>query len=263
MQFNKKIVKKNFDNNAFRYQENAIIQRLVAKKLIEDLVKLFNPINFNNQRIVDLGSGSGFVFQELITKISNHNFFYQADLSEKMLEISSFNQLDYIGINCDIEYLPFKKNSFDLALSSFTMQWLNDQKKFIENIYNILSTNGIFAFAIPVNQSLKDLKSMNLFNLTQLPSSKQIQENINFQDFKILSCEELTIKQNFNNPIDAVNSLKKIGANYHDINTKFNNKFNQEILSLCRSYNKNNLHNSNYEFTMEWIIKFYFLLKKC
>ncbi len=58
--FDKEKVKSNFNNFAKKYNENAILQDLIAEKLVKLAKKDLN----NAKNIIDLGSGSGFISKE-------------------------------------------------------------------------------------------------------------------------------------------------------------------------------------------------------
>jgi malonyl-CoA O-methyltransferase len=47
----------------------------------------------------------------------------------------------------DAELLPYKNNSFELVVSSFTFQWLNDWSSAIDEIKKVLKPEGTFAFS--------------------------------------------------------------------------------------------------------------------
>ena len=57
-------VKKNFEKSASTYDQYAILQHEVGKRLIDRL----DPININPETILDIGSGTGFTSEKLLNK---------------------------------------------------------------------------------------------------------------------------------------------------------------------------------------------------
>ena len=64
MIFNKSKIKSSFNQANQSYNPNAFLQKMVAKNLV-DLAK--NDI-LNAKNIIDLGSGTGFVAEEILSK---------------------------------------------------------------------------------------------------------------------------------------------------------------------------------------------------
>jgi malonyl-CoA O-methyltransferase len=254
MSLNKQIISKNFSSKAKSYDKFAQIQKNTAKNLVN---LISNQIS-NNQKILDLGSGTGFITNFLKIKNPNiENNIFELDLSSKMLKYSLNNNSK--KIRADFENLPFKENSFDIITSSFSLQWSNIDQVFA-NISKILKKNGIFALSIPVRGSLNELKTS--FKIINFYSEKEIIEKLNNLAFKKLNlvCEKK--KEKFSNIILAIKNIKNIGANYNDFSKE--NFGNKNSFSKIRNLSKIHLKNSgeNNSFAVSWQIS-YFIFKKC
>ena len=55
MQINPKIIKNQFEKSMEKYNDNAIVQKITAEKLVQNLAEIQN----NFQNILELGSGTG------------------------------------------------------------------------------------------------------------------------------------------------------------------------------------------------------------
>ncbi|RUM60159.1 MAG: hypothetical protein DSY53_01290, partial [Persephonella sp.] len=126
----KDLIKKYFSRFSKTYCREAYIQKKTAKDLIDFGRELIYGIG------VDLGSGTGYIADFLKDKnISIINI----DLSRDMLKAVEFG----INIQGDIENLPFKDNSFNFVISSFSLHWTDLNKSFKE-INRILKAGGVF-----------------------------------------------------------------------------------------------------------------------
>ena len=120
MLFDKTQIKSNFNKSSKNYDVTATLQKQIAKNLF-DLAK--SEVS-HSKNILDLGSGSGFIGKNILSKFPDTNIF-QLDLAVKMLESGSQLEENIFNINADIDNLPFKQNSFELVISSLAFQWLS------------------------------------------------------------------------------------------------------------------------------------------
>jgi malonyl-CoA O-methyltransferase len=207
--FNKELINKNFSRAAFSYEEIATIQKAAAKKL----VALASPF-LNQSQILDLGSGTGFVAKELLQK-NNQLKIVETDLSREMLSLWKNRPENVIAIECDIENLPFAKNSFDIITSSFVLHWLNDFEKSFEQFSNILKPNGILAFCLPTSETLKELRTAGIFHFNNFPEISYIEAILEKNNLTKINFDCEIIKQEFDSGYNALKFIKKLGGNHH------------------------------------------------
>jgi malonyl-CoA O-methyltransferase len=224
---NKKIVGKNFSKAARNYDAAAQIQKIAAEKLCDLMVEknLIKAAKNGKIRILDLGSGTSFIGKNLLPKIApkilQNVEFFELDLSHEMLQQwydASPNYLETLyKIQGDFEHLPCKKNSFDLIISSFSLQWTSDLEAVLSNVYDLLKNGGIFACCLPSDESLFDLRAASVASnchfefvrLCEVDSLKSLTKKTGFT--AILVHEEVR-QQNFFDGISALKSIRKIGA---------------------------------------------------
>ena len=65
MQINPKLIKKQFEKSFNSYNQNAIVQRLMAEKLVKNLSLI--KADFNS--ILELGCGTGILTKEIVKAI--------------------------------------------------------------------------------------------------------------------------------------------------------------------------------------------------
>jgi len=237
MFFDKAKIKSNFNQAQKSYNPNAILQRMVAKNLV-DLAK---QDIFKAENIIDLGSGTGFICEEILSDVSNKNIF-QLDIAEKML---AHNQFATHKIIADIEHLPVRSNIFDLALSSLSFQWLNDLEKTIPKILDTIKNDGVFYFSVLGNKSLKEFRetcencqiSLAINNFIAESELKSILNNLHL-DYQIKS--EI-ISLNYQDFYSLLKSIKLIGAGYSN-NKNYLSRKQFDLLNgfYLKNFNLNN-----------------------
>lgn len=140
----------------------------------------------NNKFILDIATGRGSLFKEMIKDLKNESQIICTDLSFTVLkhdrlrgkEINPDAKVNYVA--CDATQLPFKDNSIDFAVSFFGIQ----------NMLN-LAGKGI-------DQVKRVLKSERMFLDSYIIIKEDSDGFIKFKDFctcnNIMGAEEFTIK---------------------------------------------------------------------
>jgi malonyl-CoA O-methyltransferase len=253
MSYDKKIINYNFSSKVSEYSINANIQKKVAKKLCKILIENINNKISNKIKILDLGSGTSFISRNLLKNLNNCEI-YEIDLSLKMLNNFQKNSTKITKICGDIENLPFAESSFDIIISSFSLQWIENYEKLFSNLYKILKSQGILAFSIPDNNSFAELKN-SPFSINKMPDNQELSNILTNNQFakKTLIYEKICEK--FLNLIEALKSFKKIGVNYSLPN---DNKKN--FKELKKFYLKNFQNNLTYE-KLSWSISYFIYYK--
>ncbi|MDA7704925.1 methyltransferase domain-containing protein [Rickettsiales bacterium] len=196
-------IKNNFNKAAKIYNQNAILQKQVAHNLVDFCL----PFIKDSSKIIDLGSGTGFL-HDIISQKQQIPNFYSLDLALNMLKESKCS----FKINSDINLLPLQKNSFDLTISSLALQWIDNFDSVFKQIHNILKPKGCFLFSIIGKNSLPNIQKLNIknLNINNFPDQKLLEDHLRiFSSFNIVT-KKITLK--YNNYYDLLQSMKKIGA---------------------------------------------------
>ena len=247
--FNKSKIKNNFNKAALNYDDYAVLQKEVAKKLVNLSSDNINKSN----KILDLGSGTGFVADSI--KSTNKEIF-ELDIAYNMLD----KRPGSLKVNADIEYLPFVENSFDLILSSLAFQWLNNISLAITNCGKVLKDNGSLIFSIITDGSLAELKSscttcgVNL-SINQFPTKQYLVDIISDISKNYQLIDEKIILE-YKDLYDLLNSMKKIGASYGS-NFNRNNLTKKQFELLNSFYLKN--FNSKDRIFATWQVTYVFI----
>ena len=103
--------------------------------------------NINGKRILDLGCGYGENCIEFINKGAVE--VVGIDISKKMLEVAkeknSNSKITYL--ESSVENLEIVKGDFDIVYSSLAIHYIEDFKKLIENISDLLKKGGLLIFS--------------------------------------------------------------------------------------------------------------------
>ena len=237
MLLDKSKIKANFNQAHQSYNPNAILQKIVAKNLVELAKK---DISYA-KNIIDLGSATGFIAEEILSKFSDKKIF-QLDIAHKMLIKNPFSTHKIIA---DIEALPLRENSFDLVLSSLSFQWLNNLEKAIDDIFSTIKNDGNLYFSILGNKSLQELRStcqncqINL-SINNFITQDQLQKiltdlHLNYQ------IKSETISLCYPDLYLLLKSIKSIGAGY-STNKNYLGKKQFDLLNsfYLKNFNLNN-----------------------
>ena len=118
--------------------------------------------NLIGSTVLDLGSGTGAAFDQLI------NYETTAiDPDKKMLELNSFEN----KVLSSAENLPFDDNSFDNVFCSFVWRNVSDTSEALEEVYRVLKPGGKFILldmTRPKNSFLRMLHKIGTFKVLHL-----------------------------------------------------------------------------------------------
>ena len=182
-----------FSKNSKQYNQYNTIQNLVAREVVKN-------ITFKPKTILDLGCGSGAIYKNIFWEIER---FVGIDLSKEMLKLHpKSSKIILKNINFDsIEDF----SGFDVVVSSSALQWSSDIQKVTDNIQN--STDR-FILAIFTNGTFVQMREFFGIEKTFLKSYIELcslfDENV--------SCEKLSYKLFFDNPLDMLRYIKKSGV---------------------------------------------------
>ncbi len=155
--FDQQRIRKAFDNASESYDQAAVLQKEVCKRLLEKL----DVVNLSPEWILDAGTGTGEAVKPLQKKYKKSELVL-FDLSESMLQKAVkqgalFRKPHQVCGN--IESLPFADKSFDLLFSNLAMQWCNDLGAALVEFKRVLKPGALLQFATFGPDTLKELRS--------------------------------------------------------------------------------------------------------
>ena len=192
-------VKNQFSKYANEYKNHNIIQQIVAKSLVREL-------KFQPKRILELGCGSGQVFNHISWEVE----FYKAiDASASMCELHPKS------VNIEVKCLNFdtqdfineiRNDSYDIVLSSSALQWSNDLSKIVQHLSYITKEINAVLFTSNTFKTIQEI--------TKTKSPILDEDSIKEAFLKFFNCEFETIlyKLEFDNKKDLFDYIKKSGV---------------------------------------------------
>ena len=154
---NKLLARKSFGRAADSYDGAAALQQEIANRLLQRL----QMISLQPERILDLGSGTGFSIPSLLSSYKRAEVV-ALDMALPMLHKASTRRHWLRKPKCicaDGEHLPFSDNRFDLIFSNLMLQWCTDLPQTFNEINRVLRPGGLLLFTSFGPDTLKELRA--------------------------------------------------------------------------------------------------------
>ena len=178
-------VRRSFAAAVQTYDGNAFLQREISDRLFERL----DYIKLQPQRVLDLGSGTGYATRKLRQRYA-HADIVSLDLAPEMLRFARaqlpatpimarlFGRLPAQTWLCaNAEALPLANESIDLVLSSLMLQWC-DPEAVAGEVARALRPNGLFMFTTFGPDTLKELRA----SFRQLDDAPHVNDFVDMHD---------------------------------------------------------------------------------
>ena len=230
-----KLIKKQFEKSMSEYDDNALVQNIVALKMICEVAQI--SVNFDN--ILELGSGTGLTTKKIAREFKFKNFFAN-DLVEKS-KIYVQKYVPDVNFLCGnaLKIKPPKK--MDLVISNAMFQWFDNFEKAVKIIKNYMNNGALLAFTTFGPDNYKELREVTGLGLNY-KSLYEIITILRNLDFEILYCENFHEEMSFNSPLELLVHMKKTGVNslsdevwtlkkVKDFCDKFSQKYPKTILT--------------------------------
>ena len=199
---NKSLIRKRFEKGLSTYDENAVVQKIMAKNLVE----LLGAVEFKN--ILELGCGTGVLTKEVTDNIRFEKYI-AVDIVEGcdkyIKEISS--EVKFIAE--DIENFSTDEK-FDLIISNASFQWLDNLPLFLKRVKNLLSDNGVFAFTVFGKDNYSEMSDF-VEKIPEYYSREELKKML--PDFKKSEIKENKQVLEFSTPTEVLYHIKNTGVN--------------------------------------------------
>lgn len=220
-------IKKRFEKSMQDYDNNALVQKNLAKKMTKTLTKFEN--NFDN--ILELGVGTGILTKCLSSTLIYNNYFGN-DLIEKSEKFLKNVIPDANFTSCNALELDFS-TKMDLIISNAMFQWFDDIKRAISLIKKNLKKGGYLTFSTFAPDNFFEFKSITGLTL-DYKSIDELKNILTTLGFEVLYCENYKETLYFNTSLEILFHMKKTGVN----SLNYKNWNIKEIKNFCDEYNK-------------------------
>lgn len=201
-------IKKSFNRAAETYLLNSSFQELICKRLIKLLHK---ETLLKNEIIADFACGVGQSTKKLYTAIMPKKC-YGIDVADKLLLKARKNLENYNVqfIEDSFDHKIFEEKTLDLAFSNMGFQWSYNLEHSFSIIRNQLKKNALFAFSMPISGTFQEIKPKYRNDFYK---ATEIVQSLKEAGFEVVQQCLLSDHQSYNSPYEALQSIKKIGAN--------------------------------------------------
>lgn len=201
MQIDTKTIRKHFQKSIDKYEQNALVQKLMAQKIVDNLPSVEGDF-------LEIGSGAG-VLTKLLSGF-NYNIYCANDLVEK----SEIYVKKYIPsaqfFAGDFRRIKFHK-TFDLIASNAVFQWCDNLDKVFSTCWHNLKSSGILAFSTFSCDNFFEFREISGLSLDY----KSLNELVGMlsPNFEIIYSEQFKHKLHFDNPLQILAHMKNTGVN--------------------------------------------------
>lgn len=152
----KRLIRDSFERAAARYDEAAVLQREVGKRMLERL----DLVRIDPKTVVDVGCGTGVATAALMKKYRKAQVV-GLDIALSMLAGARkrapwFRTL--YAVCGDAEDLPLGEASCDLLFSNLTLQWCADLDRTLREFRRVLKPGGLLMFSTLGPDTLTELR---------------------------------------------------------------------------------------------------------
>ena len=154
----KTFVKKSFNRHAATYDDYAALQGRLGERLLQ----FVNGSLPAAPRILDIGMGTGNTTIHLLQKFPGacvHGCDIALNMVARARAREQLQARKQFFITADTEFLPYRSACFDLVISSFTLQWLEQWDRAVHEIFRVLKTGGTFLCSAFGEQTFNELKA--------------------------------------------------------------------------------------------------------
>lgn len=208
------VVKKNFSDSVKKneYQKNAIVQLNITNRIAQEV--FFNIPTSKKIKILEIGSGSGFLTKKLVKLFKDIEIIHTLDIIKNNNLNSKFKKLNHKHFN-SLDEISLK---YDLIISSSSIHWIMPSDNFIKWSKQKLEKNGKLIFSNFILGNYQELSTS--LDITKLYYEKPslIEKNIIQNGFVIKNKTLFEDVLLFEKQIDVFKHFKKIGVNF--INSK-------------------------------------------
>lgn len=156
----KRCVRASFERVAQRYDEHAVLQHEVARRMLERL----ELVRLQPRRIADIGAGTGRATVALGRRYGKAQVV-AVDLAAAMLRharrqapLRTKWPRRFHYVCADAEQLPIADDCVDLLFSNLTLQWCNDLDRAFREFRRVAAPDGLLMFSTFGPDTLKELR---------------------------------------------------------------------------------------------------------
>ncbi|MCH2548030.1 MAG: malonyl-ACP O-methyltransferase BioC [Alphaproteobacteria bacterium] len=213
--FSQSHIRHAFSLHAHEYDTHAQLQQSVLFNALRQL----EPIFHTDMTLLDAGCGTGYLV-DLLRHCDTAFTVLSCDAAIGMCQqtVERYNDTHDNLITCaDITALPYADESCDMAVSSLTLQWVDNPKDALSELYRVLKPDGyalVTTFGPMTLQELREAFSAadDLPHVSDFPDSQTMQDIVRSVGFSLKNASTEFRTQNYSSVCDLMHAIRAIGA---------------------------------------------------
>ena len=209
--FDKNLLQRRFSAASKTYDNHAIVQQQMARKLVSlALPEISTPC----ENILEIGCGTGLLTREIVKHISFSNYIANDLVNEVEPVIHSIiskqQQTSFEFIQGDAQQLSIT-NKQDMIWSGATIQWIRNLDQFFEHTSSLLKSDGYFALSSFGTNNFIEIKALTGKGIEYLSKQDVIMKAS--KHYKIINKHCWYNKLWFNTPLEVLKHMRNTGVN--------------------------------------------------
>lgn len=185
------------------YNDIASVQSHVARTMSEHIMSC------SDIDVLEIGAGAGLLTGLVQERVSDSRIM-TVDLVDVPIASVNGNKIRRVASDGELLVQTIDNNSFDLIVSSSTMQWFNSPRRFVREIYRLLRPGGTALLSTYGSETFRELREVS--TAISLPYRPIDCKDIKAQGAVVSERTEMILQQ-FDSPRDALSHLRNTGVN--------------------------------------------------
>ena len=224
------------------YEEHAVIQKYICKKLIEYSQQFDVP--HQQSRIFEIGCGTG-----NLTRLMWQHYAFDQYILNDLYDAVKTNFLENTSAQIEwkignIEQLEFPQQ-VNSIVSSSALQWVKHLNQVYEKAHQALLPQGYFIFSTFGAQNLQEIKKLTGQGLQYL-TLQELEQQLIKAGFEVLLITEDILKLEFEHPREVLAHLKATGVTATSNNFRWTKS---SLIDFYQNYQQFQLENQQYSLT--------------
>ncbi|HHO48095.1 MAG TPA: malonyl-[acyl-carrier protein] O-methyltransferase BioC [Desulfobacteraceae bacterium] len=233
MRPDKDTIRRRFARAAATYDQQSVIQRRVAERLLGLLDRYPPP---SPRRLLEIGCSTGILTVALARRYRGLATLYANDIVpefEVPVREKTGDAVNLVFLPGDIETTALPAD-LDLVISSSTLHWLHDLPALLARLHERMTVGGILCFSLYGPENLRELRKVAGIGLDYF-SVADLRKMVG-STFRVLACEEELLTVYFADPRTLLDHLRQTGVNALDPAPWTRKRLNDFIRQYRRCY---------------------------
>ncbi len=237
---NKQLVRERFSRTLKSYGSQAVVQKAMARELIDMICRSEPGRSFS--RVLEVGAGAGGFMAELLSHCSVKSY-YANDLVEESLScltevVGRLPVQEFHFLAGDIEHLEDLPAELDLVVSNATLQWLDNLDHFFRTMAAHLKPGGMLAFSSFSTSNMRETATIEGVGLRY--QSLEELKLLSGKYFEMSDCREELQQLEFSSPEAVLHHIRQTGVNGIDRQSWTKSRYQRFINQYRQLFSCNN-----------------------